>query len=123
MILGGHPFARSFRLVAWALMASCSLSALEPYIASAQPAPQPAPQPIPMPPQPPPPPGVLLLIETDTAETTDFVVTVQITGAESLTRKFHRESTAATPAWFPCDPHKVQSVKIDEVRTISVQTF
>src|SRR5882672_7522042 len=52
MILGGHPLARSFRLVAWALMATCSFSALEPYIAWAQPAPPP-----PMPPQPLPPPG------------------------------------------------------------------
>jgi len=58
MILGGHPLARSFRLVAWALMATCSFSALEPYIALAQPAPpQPAPPPAPMPPQPLPPPG------------------------------------------------------------------
>src|SRR5712675_791744 len=59
MILGGHPLARSFRLVAWALMATCSFSALEPYIAWAQPAPpQPAPPPpAPMPPQPLPPPG------------------------------------------------------------------
>jgi outer membrane protein insertion porin family len=54
MTLGGHTFARSFRLVAWALMVTCSFSALEPYIASAQPAP-PAPQPAPQPPQPPPP--------------------------------------------------------------------
>src|SRR5258706_665120 len=57
MTLSGHPFARSFRLVAWALMATCSFSALEPYIAWAQPAPPPAPQPIPMTPQPPPPAG------------------------------------------------------------------
>src|ERR1700720_856626 len=54
MTLGGHTFARSFRLVAWALMVTCSFSALEPYIASAQPAP-PAPQPAPQPPHPPPP--------------------------------------------------------------------
>src|SRR5258705_6137870 len=55
MTLSGHPFARSFRLVAWTLMATCSIAALAPYVASAQPAPPPAPQPIPMPPQPPPP--------------------------------------------------------------------
>src|SRR5437868_6590424 len=58
MTLGGHPFARSFRLVAWTLMATCSFSALEPYIAWAQPAPPPAPQPLPAP-SPPPAPGGL----------------------------------------------------------------
>jgi outer membrane protein insertion porin family len=57
MTLSGHPFARSFRLVAWALMATVSIAALAPYVASAQPAPPPAPQPIPMPPPPAPPPG------------------------------------------------------------------
>jgi hypothetical protein len=43
MTLGGHPFARSFRLVAWALMATCSILLLQPYAATAQPAAQPGP--------------------------------------------------------------------------------
>jgi len=42
MTLGGHSFARCARLVAWALMASCSVSTLAPQLALAQANAQPA---------------------------------------------------------------------------------
>jgi len=46
MTLRGHPFARRFRLVACALMATCSLATLAPHMAWSQAAVQPAPLPL-----------------------------------------------------------------------------
>jgi len=61
MTLSGHPFARCGRLVAWALMASCSVAALAPQAALAQQAAQPAPPAVPV--QGPAPPGPQMTLD------------------------------------------------------------
>jgi outer membrane protein insertion porin family len=64
MTLTGHLFARCARLVAWALMASCSVAALPPQAALAQQAAQPAPPAIPaVPVQGPAPPGPQMTLD------------------------------------------------------------